>query len=199
MSIDLILGSPPQHTHDDADWPRLLTSARRIVAARARGFSREDHEDLVQEVLLSYTRTWSGGAGPRNADAWLETVISRAVVDLARARGRRVQEVVAREDDPVEEFARRLRGSASTSLLPLREKFLRQVFRLVSAEDAEILRLRILDDLPSAEVAQQLGVTTSAVDQRLSRAKRRLRGGLRSRPDLLDELRLGHPRHYPEG
>lgn len=42
------------------------------------------------------------------------------------------------------------------------------------AADREIIQLALWDELPRAEIAATLGIGRDAVDQRLSRAKRRL-------------------------
>lgn len=46
--------------------------------------------------------------------------------------------------------------------------------------DQELLRLAVWDELPHSEIAEVLGCSTHAVDQRLYRAKRNLARGMRS-------------------
>ena len=48
----------------------------------------------------------------------------------------------------------------------------------LSSSDQEVLRLRAWEELTTAEIAIVLGITSAAVDMRLSRAKRRLERAL---------------------
>ena len=65
--------------------------AQRIVEVRGRGFglSPEDREDVLQEVLVKYVRTWPGDVEPDNVEAWLETATGRLITDRWRAEQRR--------------------------------------------------------------------------------------------------------------
>ena len=95
----------------------VLRPARRIVDVRGRdfGLSPEDREDVLQEVLAKYVRTWSADAEPDNVEAWLETATGRLITDRWRAEQRRplVAEVEDRDGDPydvVADFMERARS-----------------------------------------------------------------------------------------
>ena len=83
-----------------------------------------------------------------------------------------------------------------TSLPVISQELIEEILSLVSPEDAEVIRLRHLDRLPAADVAEILHIAPAAVDQRVSRAVRRLRQAVGGRPDLVEELQRPHPRNY---
>lgn len=179
--------------------------ARRIVEARGLGFglSPVDREDLLQEVLMKYARKWSGDDQPDSVEAWLETSTGRLITDQWRAEQRRplVAEVEHRDGDPyavVAEFMERAR-SRQPSIPAVGDAVIDQVFELLPPADAALLQRRFVDDIDPADLADELGISRAAVDQRVSRAKARLRAELSAKPELLDELQAGHPHIYPRG
>ena len=176
----------------------LLEIARPAVARRARGLEASDREDLLQEVLIKYLRTWTEG-DPDNVASWFETVTANALIDFYRAQGRRhEQNLPDNGDDPVSAVISELKLAKATSLWPVRENLIRSILGLVSEDDRTLLERRYLDGCSAADLAaEQLGLEVANVDQRTTRAKRRLREQLRSsRPDLIEELRNPHPRLY---
>jgi RNA polymerase sigma factor (sigma-70 family) len=169
-------------------WATADASARRIVNARARAYSREDREDLVQDVLAKLASAFSDDTWPDNLDAWLETVTGRAVIDLGRARARRPSTVT---DSDVDDLLTSLQGDQFASLEPLRRKLLASICELVRSEYAAVIGLRYVEDFTSAQVAAALNLSVGAVDQRLCRARQALKEALAIRPDLVEELRFG--------
>lgn len=176
--------------------------AQRIVEARARGFglTPEDREDLLQEVLVKYVRTWPGDSAPDNVEAWLETVTGRLITDGWRAAQRRpaVAEVDDPDGDPYDVVAElmEMARSRQPSMPAVGDAVVDQVFGLLPSADADLLQRRLLDDADPADLADELGISRAAVDQRVSRAKARLKVALSARPNLLAELRAGHPHLY---
>jgi RNA polymerase sigma factor (sigma-70 family) len=177
-------------------------AAQRIVEARGRGFGLkpEDREDLLQEVLVKYVRTWPDDSAPDNVEAWLETVTGRLITDGWRAAQRRpaVAEVDDPDGDPYDVVAElmEMARSRQPSMPAVGDAVIALVFRLLPPADAELLQRRLIDDADPADLADELGIGRAAVDQRVSRAKARLKVALSACPDLLAELRAGHPRLY---
>jgi len=178
----------------------LIAAAKPIVWRRGyqAGLTVEDREDLLQDVLAKYLQAWPGGQGPNNVAAWLETTTSHAIVDRVRADARHhpVDNRGGDGDDPVVTALAELRSTEQASVPVVRRKLLRAIFTLIPTEDADLLRLRYLHDRPAADVAAQLGISVANLDQRTTRAKRKLRTALEARPDLLQELRAPHPHLY---
>lgn len=179
--------------------------ARPIVDARGRdfGLSAEDCEDLLQEVLLKYVRAWAGDAEPDNVEAWLETVTARTITDRWRAEKRRPKVAVVEDPDGdpldlVADVVERAR-SRQPSMPAVGDAVIDQVFGLLSSADADLVQRRLVDDVDPVQLADELGISRTALDQRVSRAKARLQAALLAHPELLDDLRAPHPYVYPRG
>jgi RNA polymerase sigma-70 factor, ECF subfamily len=128
-------------------------------------------DDVMSEIFLTAWRRMD--AIPDGAELpWLygvaRHVISnqrRSVVRRVRLAGRVVGLRVVGDDEPDERATHgddRVVGALAT----------------LSDTDQELLRLRAWEDLSSAEIAVVLGIRPSAVDMRLSRARRRLEQAL---------------------
>lgn len=119
---------------------------------------------------------------------------------LRRQRRREEHEFVRgpveTEDGDVEDLLAELRTLSTPSLVPVRADLLDRVLQLLPPGAAEVLRLRFVDDLDAAAVADRFGIERAAVDQRVARAKRLLRAALLTHPELAAELRLAHPRPH---
>lgn len=60
------------------------------------------------------------------------------------------------------------------------ERMVLEALALLGSADQELLRLRAWEELSSADIAVALGISSAAVDMRLTRAKRRLAASLRA-------------------
>lgn len=178
----------------------MTGQARELAQSLYARWSPQDRDDLVQDVMLRYVRTFGDGSGPDNCAAWLTTVLRNTARNLHAHRERR-PEVLERDDDPLGALA----AASSTrlaSLMPVRGAIIDEVLDLIEDERTRsVLRLKYLDNLSSREIGEHLRLPVSTVDQVASRGKRRLREALAERPDLVEELRRLHPRTYaaPEG
>lgn len=177
----------------------MLSIARPIVWRRGfqAGLLEEDREDVLQDVLLKYMQAWPDDSAPDNAAAWLETATSNAIVDRIRANERRPADQFAEGgDDPVSLLVAAMRSSKTASAPPVSEEVLTAIFGLIPEEDAYLLRERYLKNYTASELAGELGISVASLDQRTTRAKRKLREALEGRTDLVDELRSPHPHLY---
>lgn len=180
------------------DHPDLITVAKPIVWRRGRqaGLSAEDREDLLQDVLAKYLVAWREGT-PDNVAAWFETTTSNAIIDRARVAERRPADNFAEgAEDPVSLAIGALRSSQYASAPAISQEVLDRIFDLIPQEDAYLLRERYLKNYSASELAGELGITVANLDQRTTRAKRKLRDALGSRADLVAELRAPHPHVY---
>jgi len=122
--------------------------------------------EAVQEAFLRYQSR--GGEGLRNDRAWLLHVGRNWLRDIARRRRQgelsaELQDVCAAEHDP----------ARATQLKELREQVGRALLKL-RTDDREILLLRYALGWPSPRLGEVLGLSVSAVDMRLTRARQRL-------------------------
>jgi len=156
--------------------PRVLAGLVR------RGEDFDAAEDALQEALLEALRVWPEHP-PRDPRAWLATVATRRLVDARRseaARHRR-EEVTHAEPPPgpIEE------GDDTLFLL-----FCCCHPDLAPASQVA-LTLRAVGGLTTLEIADAFFVPEATMAQRISRAKRTLRGRRLDRPgDLAVVLRV---------
>lgn len=70
----------------------------------------------------------------------------------------------------------------------LRQLVLDELLGLLSASDAQLLRLRFVDNLPTRMVAQELGIHPDSVSRAVARAIGRLRAALADHPEIVAAL-----------
>lgn len=133
---------------------------------------RETAEDLTGATFEKALRLW-GRFDPRRGGArtWLLGIARTTALDHFRAesRRRRREEAVAAPDRFEEAFAEGVSPQ------------LREALASLSAADREIVALRVVLDLDGEETSRLLGISTSAVSTRLSRALQRLEEKVSSR------------------
>ncbi|MEM6799017.1 MAG: RNA polymerase sigma factor [Planctomycetota bacterium] len=168
-------------------WLRLVVLARLGEAGRGRA---DAVEDVMQEVAVAAARGAGGLRDVSKAAAWLYRLAVTAALQHRRSAGRRrklidryTQRTAISEDDP----------AAIDPLDWLLAEEQRQMLRGALAElpprDAEVLLLKYTQDWSYAQLADQLGVSESAVEGRLQRARKKLRAALRRHEPWLAETR----------
>src|SRR5690348_511614 len=179
-------GTDPAVTGTPA--PRLDEGALRALVPRVlaglvrRGEDFDAAEDALQEALLEALRVWPEHP-PRDPRAWLTTVATRRLVDARRsevARQRR-EETTFAEPQP----ASTKEGDDTLFLL-----FCCCHPDLAPASQVA-LTLRAVGGLTTREIADAFYVPEATMAQRISRAKRTLRGRRLDQPgDLAVVLRV---------
>jgi RNA polymerase sigma-70 factor, ECF subfamily len=168
---------------------------RRMVAARLdrRLAPRVDASDVVQEVLVEADRRLDGylREQPIPFFAWLRQIAGDRIVDAHRLHVAAKKRSVTREDAGLElpdessfALARCLfADDTSPSNRLIRQESQEEIRKAIDAlphKDREVLVMRHLEQLSTAEIAAALGITEGAVKVRLLRALVRLRGQLRA-------------------
>ena len=156
--------------------PRVLAGLVR------RGEDFDAAEDALQEALLEALRVWPESP-PRDPRAWLTTVATRRLVDARRSEAARQRREEAADPEPqsvaVED------GDDTLFLL-----FCCCHPDLTPASQLA-LTLRAVGGLTTREIADAFYVPEATMAQRISRAKRALRGRRLGRPgDLAVVLRV---------
>jgi RNA polymerase sigma-70 factor (ECF subfamily) len=155
-----------------------LTAARpQAIGALLRYFRDLDTaEDAFQEACLRALKHWPGNGPPRDPVAWLIMVGRNFAVDEARRRSRHEalpeDEIISDLDDVEEALAERLDNSH------YRDDVLRLLFicchpALPSTQQIA-LALRVVSGLSVKEIGRAFLVSESAMEQRITRAKRRI-------------------------
>jgi RNA polymerase sigma-70 factor (ECF subfamily) len=164
---------------NDIGWiDAALTSARpQVVAALLRYFRNLDTaEEAFQEACLRALQKWPVNGPPRDPAAWLIMVGRNFAVDEARRNSKSTplppDEVISDLDDQQVALAERLDSSH------YRDDVLRLLFICchpeLPATQQIALALRIVSGLTVAEIARAFLVSESAMEQRITRAKRRV-------------------------
>lgn len=157
----------------------------RVLAAVARRFSDLDlAEEMVQEAMVQALRTWGRDGVPEVPEAWLVAVAKRRGIDVLRrdqARARLIPRLGALQGrgpvsaevvDPAEGVLERDCSAVPDERLGL---FFACAHPMLKPEERIALTLRFLAGLSTAEVAHGLLVSVPTMQQRLVRAKRRIR------------------------
>ncbi|HEX2086706.1 MAG TPA: sigma-70 family RNA polymerase sigma factor, partial [Solirubrobacteraceae bacterium] len=176
-----MVDDPTRRLDEDA----LRALVPRVLAGLVRrGEDFDAAEDALQEALLEALRVWPEHP-PRDPRAWLTTVATRRLVDARRSEAARQR--------------RELTGAASPEPPPAAtEEGDDTLFLLFCCCHAELspasqvaLTLRAVGGLTTREIADAFHVPEATMAQRISRAKRTLRGHRLDEPgDLAVVLRV---------
>lgn len=157
----------------------LMNARPRVMAALVRSSRDVDiAEDLYQEACLRAVRTWPTRGMPTDAVAWLIRVGRNAGIDQAR-KDVRVAPVSA-EDVlagyvPQEDYEAEIISGIDNA--GYKDDVLRLLFMCcheeLSTSDQLALALKVVVGFSVAEISRALMVTQPAMEQRITRAKRR--------------------------
>ncbi|MGF1611654.1 MAG: RNA polymerase sigma factor [Kiloniellales bacterium] len=155
-----------------------LTSARpQAIGALLRYFRDLDTaEEAFQEACLRALKAWPKNGPPRDPAAWLILVGRNSAIDDVRRRSKSQalppEEVISDLDDAEADLAERLDSGH------YRDDVLRLLFICchpdLPATQQIALALRIVSGLTVKEIARAFLVSESAMEQRITRAKRRI-------------------------
>jgi RNA polymerase sigma factor (sigma-70 family) len=178
------------HARLDTIWrmelPALVAMVTRMVGDLGTA------EDIVQDVSVIALDQWRRDGVPRDPAPWLRATAKHRAIDVLRRRGRTavVIERIGREDE------RRSTPDPSDEILahPVTDDLLQLIFLTchpaLTRESQVAVTLRLFGGLSSAEIARAFLVPEATVAQRISRAKRTLRGASA-------ELELPPPEQLP--
>src|SRR5436190_20953823 len=174
-------GSADRPVGPRIDWAAALAGHDRWLrtAVLARLGERQAVDEVMQEVALAAVAQRAPLHDPARVGAWLYRLAVRQVLLYRRRCGRQ----------------RRLLGSYAGSrgtdpgvsaapdpldwlLQDERNGLVREALGRLSGRDAEILLLKYTEDWSYRELAAHLGVSESAVEARLHRARQRLRAAM---------------------
>jgi RNA polymerase sigma-70 factor (ECF subfamily) len=136
--------------------------ARLVGVARREGLDAEDAVDCVQDAFCTYLRLVSSGEVPRDAGAWLTTIVRNG------ARNKRRLHHVAKTHEPIREDHAIREDDVARAEEHVRLRAC--VERLCDTQRA-VVTLRMLEEKPGEDVAAALGITRGYVDVLLHRAR----------------------------
>jgi RNA polymerase sigma-70 factor (ECF subfamily) len=164
-------------TDPQLDWidSALITARPQAIGALLRYFRNLDiAEEAFQEACLRALKHWRQNGPPRDPAAWLIFVGRNVAIDAVRRRGREEalppDEVISDLDDAEAALAQGLEDAH------YRDDILRLLFICchpdLPATQQVAVALRIVSGLSVAQIARAFLVSESAMEQRITRAKR---------------------------
>jgi len=151
-----------------------------------------DAADVVQETFLAVCRHLGGFRGAARFSTWLYRIATNAALMHRRARSRRPLESLERFLPSFDDAGRHAATpEALRTVCRVEELLDRRTLAARAREGIERLPegyraafvLRDLEELPTAEVGEILGLAPAAVRQRVHRARLLLRGFLNEIPE----------------
>jgi RNA polymerase sigma-70 factor (ECF subfamily) len=142
----------------------ILTFCRRRLSDRSAA------EDVAQEAFARLWATLAAGTDVRNPRAFLYTVAGNLIKNHIRDR-KPVDSLERLAEDGFEPAD----GTADTARQAREESLRATIESILGPEDAAILSLRYVEELPLAEVAAAVGMSRIAVSVRIHRALKKLK------------------------
>ncbi|MET8731536.1 DUF6596 domain-containing protein [Streptomyces parvus] len=174
----------------------LRRHAPQVLGALVRRYGHFDPaEDSVQEALIAAAEQWPRDGIPDNPRGWLIRVASRRLTDRLRSdEARRRREETAAALTPADAFVApppgEGPGTSSLGRAPSEDDTLTLLFLCchpaLSPAAQIALTLRAVGGLTTAEIARAHLVPEATMAQRISRAKRAVRGTQFQHPDARD-------------
>ena len=165
--------------HNHAQWLKSVISLKVGEAAAV--------DEVWQEVSLAAIKQQSPLQDASRVAAWLYQLAVRQSLLYRRTMGRR-RKLVDRYTDQVIPVSRDRSDKDPLELLLTdeRHKQVRQALAALNEQDMEILLLKYVHEWNYNEMADNLGLTVSATQTRLHRARQRLRDNLAD--ELFDDM-----------
>ena len=129
--------------------------------------SREDAEDIAQEVCVKLGQAIRGFSGGAAFSTWLYRVTLNAVRDFARAKARRQRHVTAFVE---------MADTATPPAAPDSEDALWQAVRQLPEKQRDAVLLVYAEEKSHAEAANVMGCAETTVSWHIHAAKKRLKG-----------------------
>lgn len=154
--------------------PRMLAVARRLLR------NEEDAREAVQDAFVSAHRSIAGFSAESRLSTWLHRITVNASLMKLRTRSRRpevsIEELLPRflEDGHAERPSGAWRSPDSDLERKEDQRLVREAIDRLPENYRNVLLLRDIEDLSTAETAELLGVTENAVKVRLHRARQAL-------------------------
>jgi RNA polymerase sigma-70 factor (ECF subfamily) len=166
MAVDRFLNGDPS-----AFQQIVAATSQRLVQLGARIMGNQaDAEDVVQEAYVKAYRALTAGDFDRRSSAttWLYRIVVNGAIDQKRSRKRRASESMDELIEPGWDGA-----AFAEARLALAE--LDEWLGELPKDQRAALVLQTMEGLNNTEIAQVMGVSEGAVEQRLVRARAALR------------------------
>ncbi|HEX6962298.1 MAG TPA: RNA polymerase sigma factor [Lacipirellula sp.] len=157
---------------------------RTVLAAR--GVERDALDDVMQSVCVAAMRSATELRDASRVGPWLYRIAVVEALQYRRRAGRRRRLVNGYASDGPAPSEAIDHDPLAWLLAAETQQLVRKAIAQLLPQDAEILLLKYTEDWSYRELANRLGVSESAVEARLHRARARMRAALRQlAPDLI--------------
>lgn len=172
---------PQRPAGPEIDWQAALAQHDRWLrtVVRARLGEPQAVDEVMQEVSLAAVEGRSPLADPAKVVPWLYrlAVIQSLLYRRKQGRRRNLTDRYAQRNRPSEQDCRE-EDPLEWLLTEERRGQVRRALARLVRRDAEILLLKYTEDWSYRQLAENLGISESAVEARLHRARKRLRAEL---------------------
>lgn len=170
------------------DWHQVLTEHRRWLATvvRARGVEVDSLEEVLQEVQAAAVQHESRLQDRSKLAPWLYRIAVTCALQHRRRTGRRRRLIENYAADQRDRFSQCEPDPLDWLLADEQRRIVRQAITSLPSRDAELLLLKYTEDWSYRQLAEHLGITPSALEARLHRAREKLRRAIaRLSPETL--------------
>jgi RNA polymerase sigma factor (sigma-70 family) len=157
-----------------AEFDRHRRWLRMVALARVGDASAAD--DVMQEVSVTALEKGHQLRDPTRVAGWLYRLVVVAALQFRRRQGRRkklLDRYALRE--PSADGVARERDPLGWLLADERKAMVHQALKTLPPRDAEIMFLKYSEDWSYQQLAEHLGLSVSAVEARLHRARQKMR------------------------
>ena len=165
------------------DWAAALAEHDRWLrtVAFSRLGDRDAVDEVMQEVALAAVRQAAPLLDRSKIAPWLYRLVVRHVLLFRRKMGRRRKLMSQFEQHRFTDPGPVILDPLGWLLADERRVLIRQTLDELPPRDAEVLLLKYTQDWSYRQMARHLGISQSAVEARLHRARRRMRERLAAR------------------
>jgi RNA polymerase sigma-70 factor (ECF subfamily) len=178
--LNTMMRPKPPPDKPKIDWQAELAKhdrwLRTVVGSRVREPQAVD--DVMQEVSLAVVRQSAPLADAEKVAPWLYRIAVTQSLLYRRKQGRRRKLAHAFADKTQPSEQSKEADPLSWLLADERRTMVRRAIARLASRDAEILLLKYSEDWSYRELAEHLGISQSALQTRLHRARQRLRDEL---------------------
>ncbi|QDV37367.1 RNA polymerase sigma factor [Tautonia plasticadhaerens] len=170
----------PASRDGSIDWSAVLAEHGRWLRTviRARLGEPQGVDEVMQEVSLAAVAQQAPIVDPARVGGWLYRLAVRHALLHRRSQGRR-RKLVDRYARAAQAETRARPADPLTWLLAdERDRLVRLAVDELPPKDRELLLLKYTEDWSCRQIADRLGLSASAVEARLHRARARLRARL---------------------
>ena len=166
--------NPPPTT---IDWQHVLPEHRRWLATvlRARGVEVDSLDEVLQEVQTAAITHADRLRDPQKVAPWLYRIAVTCALQYRRRVGRGRRLIQRYAVDRADKIAELEPDPLDWLLADEQRRIVRQAITTLPSRDAELLLLKYTEDWSYRQLAEHLGISTSAVEARLHRAREKMR------------------------